>query len=44
MGSYGFLGKIAFFLSSKLGMTPYDGAKTQIYAATSPEVDEKDLK
>ncbi len=27
-----------------LAMTPFDGAKTQLYAAASPEVDELDLK
>ncbi|ORY88786.1 hypothetical protein BCR35DRAFT_301118 [Leucosporidium creatinivorum] len=30
--------------SSLLAMSTFEGAKTQLYAATSPEVDEKDLK
>lgn len=32
------------WLSSYIAMTPFEGAKTQIWAATSPEVDEQDLK
>ncbi|KAK4050067.1 hypothetical protein OIV83_003637 [Microbotryomycetes sp. JL201] len=38
------LGNIANYLSSLLSMTTYEGAKTQLYAATSPEVDELNLK
>jgi NAD(P)-dependent dehydrogenase (short-subunit alcohol dehydrogenase family) len=42
--SYGFLGSLVQKLARFIAMTPFDGAKTQLYAATSPEVDEKDLK
>ncbi|KAL8286459.1 hypothetical protein RQP46_004476 [Phenoliferia psychrophenolica] len=38
------LGRITYFFSSFLAMKPIDGAKTQLWAATSPEVDELDLK
>lgn len=31
-------------ISSKVMMTPEEGAKTQLYACASPEVDEKDLR
>ncbi|KAM0788251.1 hypothetical protein ACM66B_001402 [Microbotryomycetes sp. NB124-2] len=42
--SYGIFGRIGNFLSGLLAMSPYSGAKTQLYAATSPEVDELNLK
>lgn len=42
--SYGFFGKVMRFASGYLAMTPAEGAKTQLYAATSPEVDLKKLR
>ncbi|KAF9132463.1 hypothetical protein BGW39_000100 [Mortierella sp. 14UC] len=38
------LGSLYDFLSSKLAMTPEVGALTQLYLATSPEVEEKDIR
>ncbi|KAK4058245.1 hypothetical protein OIO90_000402 [Microbotryomycetes sp. JL221] len=38
------LGHVMRILSSWLAMTPAEGAKTQLYAAASPEVDDLDLK
>lgn len=42
--SYGIFGKAMRFASGYLAMSPADGAKTQLYAATSPEVDSKKLR
>ena len=36
--------RITHFFSSFLAMSPIDGARTQLWAATSPEVDTFDLK
>ncbi|KAM0754783.1 NAD(P)-binding protein [Meredithblackwellia eburnea MCA 4105] len=44
MSTYYWFGRFAFWMSSKLAMTALEGAKTQLWAATSPEVDELDLK
>ncbi|GAA5836069.1 hypothetical protein JCM9279_002184 [Rhodotorula babjevae] len=44
VASYGFFGKIVKATTSRFLMTPDDGAKTQIYLAASPEVDEKDYR
>ncbi|KAK4702735.1 hypothetical protein P7C70_g3484, partial [Phenoliferia sp. Uapishka_3] len=38
------LGSITNFFSSFIAMTPLEGAKTQLWAATSPEIDTLDLK
>ncbi|KAG0376783.1 hypothetical protein BGX24_007226 [Mortierella sp. AD032] len=38
------LGKLSDYLNSKLSMTPEVGALTQLYLATSPEVEEKDIR
>ncbi|GAA5967286.1 hypothetical protein JCM11641_000502 [Rhodosporidiobolus odoratus] len=43
VASYGFLGSAITFMS-RYAMTPFEGAKTQLYLAASPEVDEKDYR
>jgi len=44
VASYGIFGKIANATQRYFLMSPEDGAKTQIYLAASPEVDEKDYR
>ncbi|KAK4051958.1 hypothetical protein OIV83_002663, partial [Microbotryomycetes sp. JL201] len=44
MASSRILGVVCAFLSRYFFMSAYSGATTQLYAATSPEVDELDLK
>ncbi|BGP30779.1 hypothetical protein JCM10296v2_002536 [Rhodotorula toruloides] len=44
VASYGFFGKLMQSISSYAAMTPFEGAKTQLYLAASPEVSEKDYR
>lgn len=42
--SWGRLGNVIHYITKKLAKTPENGALTQLYAATSPEIEEKNYK
>ncbi|GAA5922433.1 hypothetical protein JCM1841_004907 [Sporobolomyces salmonicolor] len=42
--TYGFVGRIMSKLGAYITMSPTEGAKTQLFLAASPEVDEKDYR
>ncbi|GAA5954220.1 hypothetical protein JCM21900_006967 [Sporobolomyces salmonicolor] len=42
--TYGFVGRIMGKLGAYITMSPTEGAKTQLFLAASPEVDEKDYR